>query len=454
MYNFKSVDTKNHYDKELPKGQGLIFLFKSKNFRNLWIGQFFSQVADKFYIVLMVYLIAEFWIKSNDQSLLLTDGITSIFPIEFETNSQKITILATGIYIVNTIPAILIGTIAGIASDRWSKKKIMIRCNTKKALLTLFLPFCVMKSSYFIGINSGYWGAIIITFFFSVCTQFFAPSEQATIPLLVHKENLVAANSIYQTTAMVAIILGFAIGEPILTILKKSFLFFGINGGEFLLLPACYFIANLAISSIHFKEEKRHQFHTNLFKELNEGLILIRKTPTVRWAIIKLVILYSVLAALYVITIFLASSIESLGPTKFGSLLALCGLGIGFGAILLSQLGHLFTLKKMISIGSVLIICSLIFIGIFQNSLSIILTACFLLGLGAALIAIPAQTTIQRDTPERERGKVFGLQNNLINISLTLPLVLASTLVNIIGLRPFLWGLAAILLLTTVLEKP
>lgn len=34
----------------------------------------------------------------------------------------------------------------------------------------------------------------------------------------------------------------------------------------------------------------------------------------------------------------------------------------------------------------------------------------------------PGQTTIQEDTPESERGKVFVLQNNLINIVVSLAL--------------------------------
>ena len=69
-------------------------------------------------------------------------------------------------------------------------------------------------------------------------------------------------------------------------------------------------------------------------------------------------------------------------------------------------------------------------------------------------MAIPAQTTLQEDTPERERGRVFGLQNNLINIALSLPLVLAGTLVSSVGLEPVLLLLAAMALLAAVLERP
>ena len=55
-----------------------------------------------------------------------------------------------------------------------------------------------------------------MTFLESILTQFFAPSEQATIPMVVPGQHLLAANSLYQATSMGATIVGFALGEPIL----------------------------------------------------------------------------------------------------------------------------------------------------------------------------------------------------------------------------------------------
>ena len=51
-----------------------------------------------------------------------------------------------------------------------------------------------------------------MTFLESILTQFFAPSEQAAIPVLVPNQHLLAANSLYQATSMGATILGFALG--------------------------------------------------------------------------------------------------------------------------------------------------------------------------------------------------------------------------------------------------
>ena len=75
-------------------------------------------------------------------------------------------------------------------------------------------------------------------------------------------------------------------------------------------------------------------------------------------------------------------------------------------------------------------------------------------GIGAALLGIPAQTTIQEDTPEHLRGKVFGLQNNLVNIALSLPMVLAGTLVGNFGLKPVLLLLALVVFGGVALERP
>jgi predicted MFS family arabinose efflux permease len=95
-----------------------------------------------------------------------------------------------------------------------------------------------------------------------------------------------------------------------------------------------------------------------------------------------------------------------------------------------------------------------VLLGQLRGNLTVTLLLCGLLGVGAALLAIPAQTTIQEDTPEDQRGKVFGLQNNLINIALSLPLALAGTVVSRYGLLPVLWGLAAIAALAALSEQP
>jgi predicted MFS family arabinose efflux permease len=67
-----------------------------------------------------------------------------------------------------------------------------------------------------------------------------------------------------------------------------------------------------------------------------------------------------------------------------------------------------------------------------------------LVGFFGAFVGIPMQTVIQEETPEDLRGKVFGLENNLINIALSLPLVLAGVAETYLGLSPVLIILATL----------
>ncbi len=438
-----------------PEGAiGLHGVIQLDGFRRLWIGQIFSQLADKFYIVLMVYLIAQYWVSGTPQSNDALAGVAAVIRMDLETRAQMITLLATGIYVANTIPAMVLGTLAGVWADRWPKRRVMVASNGLRALLLLFAPLCLLPGPYLMGLSWGYWALLLMTFLESILTQFFAPAEQATIPLLVPKKHLLAANSLYQATSMGATIVGFALGDPILRLLSRIFQNVGISGGEFLLLPLCYSFAAISISTIKLIERPRSPRKTKVLDEVGEGIQILKDKRTVRSAMVHLVLLYSLLAALYVLAISLASLIPGLGPTQFGTLLAISGIGIAFGALVVAQIGHGFSRRRLSATGLGTITCSLVLLGHLKGSLSLTLLLCGVLGIGAAFVAIPAQTTIQEDTPETKRGKVFGLQNNLVNIALSLPLVLAGALVSKYGLVPVLWLLASLALIAALFERP
>ena len=437
-----------------PATNGLLAVLGLRGFRQLWLGQLFSQLADKFYIVLMVFLIAQVWVSETPTSSPALAEAAAAMRVDLESRAQVITLLATGIYVANTIPAMVLGTVAGVWADRWPKRSVMVASNGLRALLVLLAPLCLIPGPEWLGLSWGYWGLVLMTFLESVLTQFFAPAEQAAIPLLVPGELLLAANSLYQATSMAATIVGFALGDPILRLLESLLGRIGISGGEFVLLPICYGLAALAISRINLQEAPKVDRSLSVWSEIGEGVEILRSRPSVRNAMAQLVLLYSLLAALYVLAISLASLIPALGPTQFGTLLAMSGVGLALGAVLVAQLGSGLNRRRLAAAGLGTMAWTLVLLGQLRGNLPFTLTLCGLLGVGAALLAIPAQTTIQEDTPEAMRGKVFGLQNNLINVALSLPLVLAGTVVGHWGLLPVLWTLAGLTLAAALLERP
>ncbi|MBD2022743.1 MFS transporter [Leptolyngbya sp. FACHB-36] len=387
---------------------GFAALFKNKPFLALWTGQVLSQVADKVFLVLLIVLLDSYNVPPN-----------------WENSAQSMVLIA------NTLPAILFGSAAGIFVDRFDKKQILAGCNLLRGLL-IFVVLVLPKEFSVL---------LALAFVESLLTQFFAPAEQAAIPLLVPKQGLLSANALFTTTMMGSLIVGFAIGEPLLT--------FSRSWGEFgqeVLVGGLYVSAALVLYTLplHRTGADPQLVPAHPWSDFKAGLAYLRKNRLISSAMVQLTLLYSVFAALMVLAPPLVKEI-GLERTKFGSLLAASGVGMVFGAGVLGHWGDRFRHKPLPLLGFlVMAICLGVFT--FVHDLRVGLGLSVLLGIGASFVGVPMQTLIQQQTPEAMRGKVFGFQNNVVNIALSLPLAIAGPLTDTVGLRAVLVGMSAIVI--------
>lgn len=377
--------------------KGFRALLKNQPFLALWSGQVVSQVADKVFFILLIALLG------------------SYPPLPGLHNSMR-----SALMIAFTLPAILFGSAAGIFVDRYAKKQILLVSNLIRALLTLAIPW--LPKEFLL--------LLLITFAISTVTQFFAPAEQAAIPLLVRRENLLTANALFTTTMMGALIVGFAIGEPLLSLAKDWM----HDYGQEVLVGGLYLLAAGLIQLIPLKEEALNTAElatVHPWSDFKAGLKYLKKNRLVWNAMLQLMVLYSVFAALTVLEIDLAADI-GLKPTQFGFLLAASGVGMVLGAAVIGHWGDRSSRKPLPLIGFL----SMAFVlGVFSftKDLALGLGLSAMLGLGASLIGVPMQTLIQQQTPETMRGKVFGFQNNVVNIALSAPLAITGPLTDAVG---------------------
>ncbi len=386
-------------------GNGFQALLKNKPFLALWSGQLLSQVADKVFFILLIALLENYQ------------------PAVGMKNSMRSTLM-----LAFTLPAILFGSAGGIFVDRFGKKQVLVASDVIRGLLTLAIPW--LPKEFLI--------LLVITFVISTVTQFFAPAEQAAIPLLVRRENLMAANALFTTTMMGALIVGFAVGEPLLSFART----WGKDYGREIFVGGLYLLAAGIMQLIPFKEKTSAAGGATVhpWSDFKAGLRYLQKNRLVWNAMLQLTILYSVFAALTVLTIDLAAEI-GLKSTQFGFLLAASGVGMVFGAAILGHWGDRFHHKPLplfgfLSMAFVLAVFS------FINELWLGLGLSALLGIGASLIGVPMQTLIQQQTPPQMHGKVFGFQNNAVNIALSAPLAITGPLTDAIGLRNVLLGMS------------
>jgi MFS family permease len=396
------------------EASGYKVLLRNRPFLFLWSGQVLSQIADKVLLVMSVSLLTSYHV-----------------PVRYAASSSSYLMIAT------TIPAILFGAAAGIFVDRYPKKKIMVFADVSRGCLILLLP--ILPKEFLV--------LLLVTFGISIVTQAFAPAEQSAIPLVVKPENLLTANALFTTTTIASLIVGFAIGEPMLSAVSQI----SRNGSQEILVASLYFIAAGLGQLVRVHEmidTSKHPRKINPWHELKVGFDYLRSNKILLGAMLQLAVLYSTIAALPILSIKLTAEV-GLKPEQFGFLVAAMGIGLVFGSGILGHWGNRMKQKPLSLIGFVgMSIVLAIFT--FVNNLWVGLICAGILGLGASLIAVPMQTLIQEKTPESMRGKVFGFQNNAVNIAVSVPLVITGPLTDRFGLPPVLWGMSIIVIVAGV----
>ena len=285
-------------------------IFQNRNFLILWSGQLFSQLADKVYLVLMIAIIAA----------------------RFDTPGQTISGWVAAVMIAFTIPAVLFGALAGVFVDRWPKRPVLVWSNLLRGGLVIALPLGIWLTTGWgtvLGLPVAFWVLLLVTFLISTLTQFFAPAEQSIIPLIVAEGDLLSANSLYTTTMMASVIVGFAVGEPVLALADRLMLALGIaNNGPAILVGLSYLVAGLCLTTMAPGQENLsapHEDFSHFWADIKEGLRYLGEQVQVRVAIIQLVLLSSVFAALAVLAVRMAELMPALKASQFGFLLAAGG---------------------------------------------------------------------------------------------------------------------------------
>ena len=165
----------------------MIAALRQRNFAFFWFGQVISLIGDW-----VLFVALPFYVYSLTGSTL-----------------------ATGImFIVQTIPSIFFGSVAGVFVDRWNRKRTMLIANIAQAIT--LVPLFIVHSQQWI------WVVYIFAFVESVIAQFFIPAKSAIIPNLVDEEHLLAANSLNSMSQELTRLAGPLLGGLLLG-------FFGIN---------------------------------------------------------------------------------------------------------------------------------------------------------------------------------------------------------------------------------
>jgi MFS family permease len=398
-------------------------VFRNRGFVALWSAQVVSQLAGNMVLAALMAVVFE------------------------STNS----ITANAVLILTfLVPAVLFSAIAGVVVERTDARLIMLASNLLRAGGTLLFIF--------VGGNIGL--ILVINLFISTVTAFFAPAELTSLPRIVERRHLMAANSVFVLTINATFAVGFGFLGPLVLKLIGPM-------AVYIVVAAMFGLAALAIvplPAVPADVKGRASDATGramraLVNELGEGIAFIRNTPRIAWSLTYLGIAASLIGVMGAIGPAFAKDILRLSAQDFFFIVGPAGLGAVLGILLLNAYGGKIPRRLLIDVALLAMGITLLALATVKpitgflspaahelqgnlpdllapilSLIAVVVVIALTAGIEYAFVAIPSQTALQEELPADVRGRIFGILNTLLSIASFLPVLVAPVAADILNI--------------------
>src|SRR6266550_5687112 len=190
-----------------------------------------------------------------------------------------------------TLPAVPFSLLAGVYVDYLNKRLVLWVSNALRAATTGLIVVALLWNPHMLI------PLYFLTFVISLVTQFFTPAEASAIPLLVSKNNLAPALSLFNITLTIAQALGFLLLGGLITALfppfslSLGFIHIQVLSFDmlFVLVAMVYVICTLLILAIPKRAlQQRQSDEPDLFKSLGKQTWkIIRHEVREAWSYVR-----------------------------------------------------------------------------------------------------------------------------------------------------------------------
>ena len=320
-------------------------------------------------------------------------------------------------FAVVLLPYSLIGPYVGIFLDRFSRQRIIRNCNYIRAANLLIIAWLVNSSS------TGIVLTLFVLFAFGV-NRLILSGLSAGLPLLVKKEELIAANALAVTGGTIWVVIGGGIGIGIKNLLSQNSDADFADAVVILIASLGFLTAALACFRLNKYEigplEHEVASESRGYKEVLEGLMILRSHSDALRGILSVGIQRGGITALTLMALLLERNSfndpadPDAGLAGFGMALAIAGIGIGLGAII-SPYGVIkFGRHRWMRLLMFLCIPPLLIYAAGINEISMIGSA-FLVGLCGQGIKVTNDALVQSKITDEYRGRVFAFYDVAVN---------------------------------------
>ena len=356
------------------------------------------------------------------------------------------------------LPYSLIGPYVGTFLDRFSRQRIIRNCNYLRAINLLIVAWLISNGS------TGIILTLFVLFAFGV-NRLILSGLSAGLPLLVKKEELIAANALAVTGGTIWVVIGGGIGIAIKNLISKSANADVADAVVVLIAALGFLIAALACFRLNKYEigPSEHEISQQVrgYKEVLAGVAILRSHPDALRGIIAVGIQRSGITALTLMALLLERNYfndpknPDAGLAGFGMALAIAGVGIGLGAII-SPYGVLkFGRHRWMRLLMFLCVPPLIVYAIKVSEITMIGSA-FLVGLCGQGIKVTNDALVQSKINDDYRGRVFAFYDVAVNAGIVIGAIGAALLLpdnGVTSILPIVIALCYLFAATVLMRK-
>ena len=384
-------------------------VLRGRDFRRLWLVMSFSSFGD--------------WL-----GLLATTALAA----DLANTYQGANFALGSVLVVRLLPAVVFGPLAGAFADRFDRRRTMVASDIIRFLLFVSIP-----------VVGELWWLLIASFLIECVSLFWIPAKDASVPNLVRRDQLEAANQLslvttYGITPVVAAGV-FSLLALVSRTLAESVPFFRTNQVDLALyINALTFLVS-ALTVLRIRRISRGGWHpadgaqAGLFRLLREGWAFVRSTPLVRGLVIGILGAFAASGAVIGAGKTYAASLGG-GDATYGILFGAVFIGLALGMVVGPRFARDLSRRRLFGLSIMLAGSCLVFVS-FMPHVMLGVTGVIGVGFGGGIAYLSGATLLGAEVADEVRGRTFAFVQSLVRVDLILTLAAVPFLVGLVRQR-------------------
>ncbi|HEX2911022.1 MAG TPA: MFS transporter [Chloroflexia bacterium] len=379
----------------LKVGRAYLEIVRSPNYFPLWFGQLVSNFGDTLNYIALVVLI-------------------------FRVAGQGVAV--SGLVAFEVLPYILLGPIAGVILDRFSRKTVLVLADLIRAVLVTTLIFA-----------NQLWQIYLITTLLTCASVFFGPALNAAIPAIVPRSALLAANSVaWSTGRLVQIIAAATVGG--LVSWAGTGWAFGFNAASFIVSALLIALAVKIPAHAGQVAATAKRGLKGFWNDTQAGFRYARRDFFVSRILVVQALASLAVGGTSALLVVLNEKHLKQPPAGFAALIGAIGFGALLGPLFLGYFTQNYRNIALVFMPYVIRGVGDVLIAVF-TPLPVALVLMFIYGLNTSTGMVVYNSLMQSEIADEVRGRVFTLFDVVWNVMKLLSLGIAGVLADQFGVN-------------------